>query len=48
MVRFSDADGNERQVVTRPSPFQAEILAALGVDLGLALTRRLITHDHAM
>jgi transposase len=32
MVRFSDADGNERQVVTRPSPFQAEILAALGVD----------------
>ena len=32
MVRFTDADGNERQVVTRPSPFQAEILAALGVD----------------
>ena len=32
MVRFSDADGNERQVVTRPSPFQAKILAALGVD----------------
>jgi len=32
MVRFSDADGNQRQVVTRPSPFQAEILAALGVD----------------
>jgi transposase len=32
MVRFSDAEGNERQVVTRPSPFQAEILAALGVD----------------
>ena len=32
MVRFSDTDGNQRQVVTRPSPFQAEILAALGVD----------------
>ena len=32
MVRFSDADGNEHQVVTRPSPFQAKILAALGVD----------------
>jgi transposase len=32
MVRFADTDGNERQVVTRPSPFQAEILAALGVD----------------
>jgi transposase len=32
MVRFSDAEGNERQVVTRPNPFQAEILAALGVD----------------
>jgi transposase len=32
MVRFSDTDGNERQVVTRPSPFQAEILAAFGVD----------------
>ena len=32
MVRFTDADGNQRQVVTRPSPFQAKILAALGVD----------------
>ena len=32
MVRFTDAEGNQRQVVTRPSPFQAEILAALGVD----------------
>ena len=32
MIRFSDADGNERQVITRPGPFQAKILAALGVD----------------
>jgi len=32
ILRFSEADGNEPQVVTRPSPFQAEILAALGVD----------------
>jgi transposase len=32
MVRFSDADGNERQIVTQPSPFQAKILAALSVD----------------
>jgi hypothetical protein len=32
MVRFTDAEGNQRQVVTRPSPFQAEILASLGVD----------------
>jgi len=32
MVRFSDTEANQRQVVTRPSPFQAEILAALGVD----------------
>jgi transposase len=32
MVRFSDTDGNQRQVVTQPSPFQAEILAAFGVD----------------
>jgi len=31
MVRFTDANGDERQVVTRPSPFQAKILAALGV-----------------
>ncbi len=32
MVRFTDANGNERQVVTRPSPFQAKILAAISVD----------------
>jgi transposase len=32
MIRFSDADGNERQVITRPGPFQAKILASLGVD----------------
>jgi transposase len=32
MVRFSDTDGNQRQVVTRPSRFQAKILTALGVD----------------
>ena len=32
MVRFLDADGNQRQFITRPSPFQAEVLAALGVD----------------
>jgi transposase len=31
-VRFADVDGNQRQVITRPSPFQAKILAALGVD----------------
>jgi len=32
MIRFSDANGDERQVITRPTPFQAKILAALGVD----------------
>ncbi len=32
MVRFSDVEGNERQVVTRPNPFQAKILAGFGVD----------------
>lgn len=32
MIRFSDGNGNDREVVTRPSPFQVEILAALGVD----------------
>jgi transposase len=32
MVRFSDADGNQRHVVTRPNRFQVEILAAFGVD----------------
>ena len=44
MVCFSDADGNQRQVVARPSPFQAEILAALGVDTSTwRFTRRLMT-----
>jgi transposase len=47
MVRFSDAEGNERQVVTRSSRFQAEILATFGVDtFHLALTCRLITRDY--
>ena len=32
LVRLSDADGNQRRVVTRPSRFRAEILAVLGVD----------------
>jgi hypothetical protein len=32
MVRFVDANGDERQVITRPGPFQAKILAAFGVD----------------
>ncbi|MGO9963407.1 MAG: hypothetical protein ACLPUG_08285 [Acidimicrobiales bacterium] len=30
--RSAQRDGVERQVVTRPSPFQAQILAVLGVD----------------
>ena len=32
MIRFVDANDNERQVITRPGPFQAKILAAFGVD----------------
>ena len=32
MIRFVDANDNERQVITRPSPFQSSILAAFGVD----------------
>jgi transposase len=32
MVRFVDANGDERQVITRPGPFQAKILAAFSVD----------------
>jgi hypothetical protein len=32
MVRFVDANGDERQVITRPGPFQAKILAAFDVD----------------
>jgi transposase len=32
MIRFVDGNDNERTVITRPSPFQAKILAALGVD----------------
>ena len=32
MIRFVDANGDERQVITRPGPFQAKILAAFGVD----------------
>jgi len=32
MIRFTDSSGEERQIVTRPSPFQASILAGFGVD----------------
>jgi hypothetical protein len=32
MIRFVDANDNDRQVITRPGPFQASILTALGVD----------------
>ena len=32
MVRFTDANDNDRQVITRPGPFQAKILAAFSVD----------------
>jgi len=32
MIRFVDSNGEERQVVTRPNPLQAKILAAFGVD----------------
>jgi hypothetical protein len=32
MIRFVDGNDNERQVITRPSHFQAKILAAFGVD----------------
>jgi len=32
MIRFVDSNGEERQVVTRPNPLQANILAAFGVD----------------
>ena len=32
MIRFVDVNGDERQVITRPGPFQAKILAAFGVD----------------
>ena len=32
MIRFVDANDNDRQVITRPVPFQASILTALGVD----------------
>jgi hypothetical protein len=32
MIRFVDGNDNERTVITRPSPFQAKILAAFGVD----------------
>ena len=31
-VRFTDANDDERRVITRPSPFQAKILAAFDVD----------------
>jgi hypothetical protein len=39
MIRFVHANGNERQVVTRPSPFQAQILAAFGVDTSARRSR---------
>ena len=32
MIRFTDTSGDERQIVTRPSPFQESILAGFGVD----------------
>lgn len=32
MIRFVDANDNERQVITCPGPFQAKILAAFGVN----------------
>ncbi|MGA3352378.1 MAG: hypothetical protein ABSD85_04225 [Acidimicrobiales bacterium] len=32
MIRFVDANDDERQVITRPSLFRARILDALGVD----------------
>ena len=32
MIRFVDANDNDRQVITRPGPFQASILTAFGVD----------------
>jgi transposase len=32
MIQFTDADDNQRRVVTRPSAFQSQILAAFGVD----------------
>jgi len=31
-LQHVDADGAARQVITRPSPFQSEILAVFGVD----------------
>ena len=32
MIRFVDAIDDERQVITRPGPFQSSILTAFGVD----------------
>ncbi|MHB8247105.1 MAG: hypothetical protein ACYDGN_17520 [Acidimicrobiales bacterium] len=32
MIQFTDAAGNERRLVTRPSALQSQILAAVGVD----------------
>ena len=32
MIRFVDSNDEERQVITRPGPFQASILTAFGVD----------------
>ena len=32
MIQFTDAAGNKRRVVTRPSALQSQILAAVGVD----------------
>jgi hypothetical protein len=48
MVRSSDADGNERQIVTRPSRFQAEILAAPGVDPRLYVIRLNVAPGHGV
>jgi hypothetical protein len=33
IISFVDTNGDKRQVVTRPNPFQAKILAAIGVDI---------------
>jgi len=32
MIRFVDSNANDRQVITRPGPFQASILTAFGVE----------------
>jgi hypothetical protein len=32
MIRFVDGNDNERQVITRPGPFQAKVLSSFAVD----------------